>query len=99
MRQGWQLRWLVSSINKDSMKKNTQKLVGVLMKCFNLSVKRTFRFIDFSEPASIFFSFFPFFDLCLLRAELLIGLSVRLQIPLFSEQDNFLLKRGLRIIF
>ena len=24
---------------------------------------------------------------------------VRLQIPLFSEQDNFLLKRGLRIIF
>ena len=26
-------------------------------------------------------------------------LLVRLQIPLFSEQDNFLLKRGLRIIF
>ena len=25
--------------------------------------------------------------------------EVRLQIPLFSEQDNFLLKRGLRIIF
>ena len=25
--------------------------------------------------------------------------DVRLQIPLFSEQDNFLLKRGLRIIF
>ena len=25
--------------------------------------------------------------------------QVRLQIPLFSEQDNFLLKRGLRIIF
>ena len=29
----------------------------------------------------------------------LLNCLVRLQIPLFSEQDNFLLKRGLRIIF
>ena len=39
------------------------------------------------EQAISFFSFKDFVHI------------VRLQIPLFSEQDNFLLKRGLRIIF
>ena len=40
----------------------------------------------FIFPNAFFFGWFSFF-------------VVRLQIPLFSEQDNFLLKRGLRIIF
>ena len=64
-----------------------------------IKVTKLFVFSLLQNSISISISIFHCHSLILYVSIVPLYYHVRLQIPLFSEQDNFLLKRGLRIIF